>query len=125
MIILERFIPSWILLILTLGSGIWLSHKGKPLNTAIFTLHKLIALAGVVITAIPMVEVFYTWDASSGLILAVGLAAAGILVLFITGALMSIGKLSYNAMRGVHIVAAGWIVIALAVASYTIHLPGN
>lgn len=124
MMSLERLLPSWILLLLVLGSGIWLSHKGKPLNTAIFTLHKLIALAGVVLTAIPLVDVFQTLDAPSRLILAVSLAGAGTLALFLTGALMSIGKLTYNVLRTVHIVAAGWVIVALASTGYMIYFPG-
>lgn len=43
---------------LTIGSGIWLSNSGKPYNTVIFTIHKLIALTAVVFTVILIVNLF-------------------------------------------------------------------
>ena len=47
-----RFVTPVIVFLLTLASGLWLSRSGKPLKTGIFTLHKLIALAAVVVTAL-------------------------------------------------------------------------
>jgi hypothetical protein len=41
-------ITAGLLLLATIPSGIWLSRKGKPYNTGIFTIHKLIAVAAVV-----------------------------------------------------------------------------
>jgi hypothetical protein len=48
----SRFIIPGSVFLLTLVSGVWLSCSGKPLNTGIFTVHKLIALGAVVATAI-------------------------------------------------------------------------
>ena len=47
-----RFVTPVIVFLLTLASGFWLSRSGKPLKTGSFTLHKLIALAAVVVTAL-------------------------------------------------------------------------
>jgi heme A synthase len=40
------------LFLLTLGSGLWVSQSGKPYNTVIFTIHKLISLSTIIVTAI-------------------------------------------------------------------------
>ena len=48
----SRFLIPGIVFVLTLVSGVWLSRSGKPLDTGIFTVHKLIALGAVVATAI-------------------------------------------------------------------------
>lgn len=40
---------SVLLFVLTLLSGIWVSHAGKPYPTVIFTIHKLVAVGAVFI----------------------------------------------------------------------------
>ena len=47
-----KVLTPGVLFILTLAFGVWLSRSGKPYNTLIFNIHKLIALAAVVVTAI-------------------------------------------------------------------------
>ena len=47
-----KFVTPGVLFILTLVFGFWLSRSGKPYHTLIFNVHKLIALAAVVVTAI-------------------------------------------------------------------------
>jgi hypothetical protein len=50
--IVAKFITPGFIFLLTLVSGFWLTNSGKPLNTVIFTVHKLIALAAVIFTSI-------------------------------------------------------------------------
>ena len=50
--IAARFVTPGIVFLLTLASGLWFEPRGKPLNAAIFTVHKLIALGAVAATAI-------------------------------------------------------------------------
>jgi len=47
-----KFVTPGVLFILTLVFGFRLSRSGKPYHTQIFNIHKLIALAAVVVTAI-------------------------------------------------------------------------
>ena len=47
----SKFIVPIILFFLTVAAGFWVSKTGKPYNTGIFTLHKLLALAAVVLAA--------------------------------------------------------------------------
>jgi hypothetical protein len=112
------FVTPGIVFLLTLASGLWLNRAGKPLNAAIFTVHKLIALAAVVVTAlrtykavaIPEVEPIIV-----ALIVVIGLC---VVALFATGALMSADKPAYRSLRTSHNLAALLAVIAGVAAIY-------
>ncbi len=97
-----KLVATAVLFLLTLASGVWLTHAGRPLNTVLLTLHKLIALATVVVTA----ALIHQWRAVPGMgPLAIGgIAVTGLLYLslFITGALLSLGKPMPGAVGVVH-----------------------
>ena len=115
----SQFIIPGITFLLTLVSGAWLSRSGKPLNTAIFTLHKLLALGAVVVTALRGYRVLQSADPQtilSALIILVGLA---VVALFVTGALMSANKPGYDKLRLFHKVS---IFLALAAGVATVYL---
>lgn len=80
-----------LLVLLTLISGVWLSHSGKPFNSIIFTVHKLLALATVIIIG---VNVYHLLGAIEGNTLAalsiVAVSGLLFLALFISGALLSL-----------------------------------
>ncbi len=115
-----RIVICGLLFLLTLGSGVWLSHSGKPLNTVIFTIHKLIALATVVIIAISVYNLYRIADIRSSLVPAL-IAASGLLflALFVTGALLSLEKPASGAILRVHQVAP---LLALGSSSAAIYL---
>jgi hypothetical protein len=72
-------------------SGIWLSHLGKPYNTGVFTIHKLVGLAVGVLLAVMVVQ---THQATPlGL---VEIAAIVVTVLFFIGTVAAGGLLSIN-----------------------------
>ncbi len=109
-----------LLFLLTLGSGVWLSRSGKPYSTALFTLHKLIALATVVAIAMSVYNLYHTADARAGLAPA-AVAASGLLfvALFVTGALLSLEKPASEAVWRIHQVAP---LLALGSSSTAIYL---
>jgi hypothetical protein len=80
-----------LLLILTLVSGVWLSHSGKPFNSMIFTIHKLLALATVIIIGVNVYHLYRAMDANTLVALGV-IAVSGLLflALFISGAVLSL-----------------------------------
>jgi hypothetical protein len=47
-----RTISAGVLFIFIIASGLWLTKSGRPLNAAIFTVHKLIALIALIIMII-------------------------------------------------------------------------
>jgi hypothetical protein len=100
--ILSKFWLPGLGLLLTLLSGFWLSSLGKPLNTLVFTVHKLIALAAVVLSVMELVKWMKAAPPAGLLTGLLVLAGLCVLSLFVSGALMSAGKLSYPLMLNVH-----------------------
>ena len=97
-----KFVTPVIVFLLTMASGVWLSRSGKPLNTAIFTVHKLIALGTVVATAIRTYNALKSAEPPAiliALIILIGLCAVA---LFVTGALMSANKPAYSMLLIIH-----------------------
>lgn len=81
-----------ILFLITVGFGLWVSAKGRPYHPALFNIHKLVALAGVVLAVLRLPASFQDVDLSGWM--AAFLAATGFsaLMLFATGGVMSIRK---------------------------------
>ena len=118
MISTSTFIPTGALLVLTLVSGIWLGHIGKPLNPMLFNLHKLIALATVILAAIQIAKMLRGIAGPVYLIVLVAMIGLCVLVLFLTGALISIGKLDQPELQITHMVVAILATGGLAVMAF-------
>ena len=80
------------LMILTFALGFWLSASGKPYKNSLFTPHKLLALAAVVLIVIRVVNLMKGSPVQTLWIALIVLACLSVLALFGTGALMSIQK---------------------------------
>jgi hypothetical protein len=81
-----------LLIVLTLVSGVWLSHSGKPFNGLIFTVHKLIALATVIFLGVYIYHRTRGLDPNTLVLSSIVVAGLLFLALFVSGALLSIGK---------------------------------
>jgi hypothetical protein len=119
----SKFLTPGILLVLTLAFGLWLSLTGKPYNGFLFNLHKLIALAGVVVTVIQIYQSTRSMQPQALLIVAIVLAILGVVALFATGAFMSAGKFSYPVMLSIHRI--GLVMTPLALAGIVYLLTGR
>ena len=121
--ILFRFITPGTIFLLTLIFGIWLSKYGKPYNVMIFNVHKLTALAAVIVTAIQIYRVSKVMESQTLIIVLavfIGLCAAA---LFATGALMSLEKLNYDILLAIHKITPILAVLAMVAIIYL--LPGG
>ncbi len=114
--ILSRFAIPAIVFILTLAFGFFLTRLGRPYHRLLFNVHKLAALAAVVVTVIQLVRVFRGVDLAALPIVLLVAAALSSVALFVSGALMSAGTLDYGLLRTVHRVALAALVIAMPVA---------
>lgn len=101
----SKFILPIILFLLTIAAGFWVSKTGKPYNTAIFTLHKLLALAAVVLAVIALAGLLKTTPTQTLIIVLIGLAVLSVITLFATGALMSIQKTVNHTWLLIHRIA--------------------
>ena len=117
--LVSRLILPGSIFLLTLASGFWLSNSGKPYSTLIFTIHKLIALAAIIATAVTIQNLHKTAE----LRLAVEVSAIVIttllfLGLLISGGLLSIEKSVPAAIQTIHHVAPYLAVISTAATFY-------
>jgi hypothetical protein len=112
------FLIPGLIFLLTLASGFWLSRAGKPLKTGIVTVHKLIALAAVILTVIRTYGALTTMDVQAILIALLAVIGLCAVTLFVTGALMSANKPGYGGLLTVHRVAPLVVVGAGVVAVY-------
>jgi len=92
----SKIITTGVFFLLTIVSGIWLHNMGKPLNTLILTIHKLLALAAVIFTIIIVYNLHKNVEIKTILLILIVITGLSLLVLFISGALLSIGKLQGN-----------------------------
>jgi len=107
-----RFVTPVIVYLLTLASGLWLSRAGKPLKTGIFTVHKLIALAAVVVTALQTYKALTIPEVEPIIIALIVVIGLCVVALFATGALMSADRPGYRSLLTIHNLALLLVVIA-------------
>jgi hypothetical protein len=106
------FVTPAIVFLLTLASGLWLSRAGKPLNAAVFTVHKLIALAAVVVTALQTYKALTIPEAEPIIIALIVVIGLCVVALFATGALMSADKPGYRSLLTIHRIAPLLAIVA-------------
>lgn len=87
-----KLVLSVIFLVLVIATGIWLTSLGKPINTALFTVHKLLALAFAVFTAVLVIGLIKGAGVNMTLLLLIITAVLSIIALFASGAVLSMNK---------------------------------
>ena len=108
-----NLIPQWGI-VLTVILGFWLSRLGKPYHQVVFNIHKLIALAAVVMVGLQFSNWFKSGEVQPEWILLVVLIAIMTIILFASGALMSLNKLDYKLLRLLHrIVPVGLVLLGV------------
>ncbi len=115
---LSRFAIPGIVFILTLAFGFWLSRLGRPYKGLLFNVHKLIALTAVIVTVVQLVKILEGADLSALSVALLVLAALCVMALFVSGALMSAGKLDHALLHVIHRVALAALVIVLPSAVF-------
>lgn len=88
----------------TILFGLLLTRLGKPYNAIIFNVHKLIALGFVVYSGILVKNIISSEGITSLLVVAVVLLFVGVIGLFATGAMMSIGGFNDALLKNIHII---------------------
>ena len=111
-------IAAGTLFILSLASGAWLSHLGKPINILVVTIHKLISLATVLFTGLAIYHFSRAAAISSSEVNAILVTGLLFLLLFITGALLSAGKPVNRVVSVTHKIAPFLSVISTAVTIF-------
>ena len=101
-----------------LGSGFWLTRSGKPYNQILFNIHKLIALAAVILFVITLFQVNRVTTLNALQVVA-GVVTGLIFVgLFVTGALVSIDKPVHNIVFTLHHILPYLALLTAAASRY-------
>jgi hypothetical protein len=114
-----KFYTPGAIFLLTVAFGFWVSYAGKPYNGLLFNIHKLIALGGVILTAMQVYKLLKTSPPQILLTILIIVAALCVIALFASGAFLSIGNLNYRAMKLIHNTAP---VLAVLVMGFVIYL---
>jgi len=104
------FYPG-VVFVLTVIFGFWLSRLGKPYQQILFNIHKLIALAAVVLVGLQLSKWIKSGEVPPQMILLMILMAIMTIVLFAIGALMSLDKLDYKFLLFLHRIAPVGLVL--------------
>jgi hypothetical protein len=116
--VLYNFILPGIIFLFTLAFGVWLSRTGRPYNTILFNTHKLIALGAVIFAALRLYGVLKAMQIQVLPIMMLVILGLCVLALFITGALMSAGKLDRMVMLTIHRIAPALAAISASMIIY-------
>ncbi len=116
--IVSRLLNPTIGFLVTVAFGFWLSRLGKPYNGLLFNVHKLIALATVILAGLAVYQVLKVMDVATLIVLFLVLAALSVIALFVSGALMSAGKGEYSVMKMVHNISPFILVVAMGTTVY-------
>ncbi len=120
--VLSNFLTLGIVFLLTLAFGFWLSRAGKPYNGVLFNIHKLLALAAVIVAVFEIRKMLQSDGATPFYNVLIALTGVSIIALFATGALMSIGKLNYAVSLTIHKAAPILATMTLIAAIYLSYL---
>jgi hypothetical protein len=115
---LPRLTIPGILLLLTLSSGFRLSGSGKPYGGLLFNVHKLAALGAVVIAVMQLSKALKGVESLPPIVVLLVLAGICVIVLFASGALMSMDKLDDTPTLTIHRIASVVMAIAIALVGY-------
>jgi hypothetical protein len=111
MLDLQRLLISILLFLGTISFGFWVRARGRPYHPLLFNIHKLIALAGVIFLGLQVRLLILGSGLSEQVELPVFLVAGSLVLLFATGALMSIRDEESKTIVFIHWV--GTIIICL------------
>jgi hypothetical protein len=116
---ISRIVVVGLLFLFTFVFGIWLSNSGKPYNSVLFNVHKLIALGAVIATAVTVYHLRADIEIRVLVLGAIVITGLLFLALFVSGALLSIGKPDHAAILAIHRVAP---LLALVFTALTLYL---
>jgi len=113
-----RMAVTGILLLSTIVSGIIVSALGRPLNTLVFTIHKLLALASFVLVVIVVYALQRNYKIGGPVVFLIIITGLLLLALFLSGAFLSFEKPAHAVWLAIHRVAPLLTVVSAALAVY-------
>jgi len=114
-----RIIYCGLGLVMTGLSGVLLSNSGRPLNSMIFGLHKLVAVATIILLVVSVRDLYKSAPVQTLYPVLIGVTALLFVALLVSGALLSFDKLALAIILRVHQSAP---LLAMGFSALTIYL---
>ncbi|HZW02821.1 MAG TPA: hypothetical protein VFF68_02745 [Anaerolineaceae bacterium] len=114
--IVSRFVGTGAFFLLIFLTGFWLSRSGKPYSTALFSAHKLIALAAVAFLVVMIVRLNRSAPLQPAQIAAIAVTAVCLLATIITGGMANLPAPAI--VRSIHHVTPFLSLLSTAVTLY-------
>ena len=115
----SRLIWTGALFIVVFLSGFWLYRSGRPINTVILTIHKLIALGALILIGVTIYQVSQAAPLSTTVIAMTVITGVVFVATIITGGLLSLEK-PVTAVSIVHRVGPFLTVAGVIVTMYLV-----
>lgn len=109
----SRFIISGILYALIILMGFVTKGMGRPLNTAVLAVHKLIALAFAIYTVINVIGLMKNMPANAFTWTMIAVSALSVIALFATGAILSFEKPAARFIQIIHNISTVLLLISI------------
>ena len=118
--LVKHFSAIGLIFLGTVGVGFWVSRLGKPYNAILFNIHKLLALAGVVLVVLRLMRLDPFVDFPLLALVLIGAAFLGVLALFISGAFLSIQEEISGVVLSIHRVSSVVVAFTSLAALYVL-----
>lgn len=113
-----RVIITTVLLLLTIGSGVWLSRLGRPLNSILFGIHKVVGLVTVIFIITSTFHFKNDQVLGTSISLIIGLEGFLILSILVSGVMLSFETVASTFLKLFHKVTSGLAVILIVISFY-------
>jgi hypothetical protein len=113
-----RMVSAGLFFLVIFLFGFWLSRSGKPYNQAVFTIHKLIALAAIVFLVTIIYKMHQAAPLGPAQMTAIGITALCFAATILTGGLLSIDKAMPAIVLRVHQITPYLTVLSTAATLY-------
>ena len=111
-------IITGILILITIITGIWLSKLGRPLNTVIFAVHKIVPIFTIIYMAIIVFRLQKNIEAGNKELILIIITGLIFLFAFVSGALLSFEKPVNFILLVIHKIMSFLIVISSVLTFY-------
>lgn len=108
-----RFLIATVLLVVSVGTGISISHHGKPYPAILFFFHKLMSVAMTLYTLILIIGLLGMRRVEFWLALLLLIGGLSIVILFVSGVLISMDRISLDQATAVHAFAAVLMIVTV------------
>lgn len=114
----SRIMYGGLALVLTLVSGVVLSSLGRPLNSVVFGLHKIIAMGTIILLGLTIKNQVPTADLQIQQIILIIIAGLLFLTLVVTGILLSFERPVPTAVLRIHQIVPWLTLVVSSVTAY-------